>query len=161
MSNTPIINLLRSIFLRTKRTSDKDLKTIVRPDYVNAQRFPADQSARTQPPPNVPGGVHHQLAQNYYLDHDARRAVDPPKVVSSEGKVLIAATEQKLSAAAIGPQVSLGPAQNFGLPPSIRTPGYGYEWKRNQAEELPSQENDEEFPPLERYDAYRKPSAQL
>jgi len=154
MSSSPIIGWIRSILLRTHRVS-KEGKTI-RPDFINQQRFPADQSARTQPQPNVPGGIHHRLAQNYYLDHDARRAVEPPKVLSDDGKILIAAAEQQKWATVVGPQVALGPAQNFGLPARVPTPGLGHEWTRNQADEMPTQQEDDEFPPLQRYDAYRR-----
>lgn len=31
--------------------------------------------------PNLPGGVHHQIADNYYYDRDGRRSVLPPMPV--------------------------------------------------------------------------------
>lgn len=39
-------------------------------------------SSATQPPPDVPGGPHHTVFNNYYCTHDARREVQPPLVVA-------------------------------------------------------------------------------
>ncbi|VDN42586.1 unnamed protein product [Gongylonema pulchrum] len=44
---------------------------------------PDGESARTRPPASLPGGVHHRLANNYYMDRDARRGVEPPKCIYS------------------------------------------------------------------------------
>ncbi len=39
------------------------------------------QSARSQPQPNIPGGVSHVLRNNYYYNRDTRRSSMPPEVV--------------------------------------------------------------------------------
>jgi len=38
-------------------------------------------SPATQPPPDVPGGPHHKVFDNYYYTRDARHEVTPPTVV--------------------------------------------------------------------------------
>lgn len=37
--------------------------------------------ARTQPLPNIPGGVNHKLRNNYYYSRDARRTSRPPEMI--------------------------------------------------------------------------------
>ncbi|XP_050444466.1 NADH dehydrogenase [ubiquinone] 1 alpha subcomplex subunit 7-like [Adelges cooleyi] len=44
-------------------------------------RMANEVSAATQPPPNVPGGPHHKVNNNYYCVRDARHEVTPPIVV--------------------------------------------------------------------------------
>lgn len=38
-------------------------------------------SSPTQPPPNVPGGPHHTVFNNYYCVRDARREVQQPIII--------------------------------------------------------------------------------
>lgn len=39
-------------------------------------------SSPTQPPPDVPGGPHHKVADNYYCVRDARREVTHPLIIA-------------------------------------------------------------------------------
>lgn len=50
-------------------------------------------SAATQPPPNVPGGPHHKVYDNYYCVRDGRREVTPPIIVVDNSTKLI--TDEK------------------------------------------------------------------
>ena len=38
---------------------------------------------RSPPPPSLPGGPAHKLANNYYVSRDLRRDVAPPTILSS------------------------------------------------------------------------------
>jgi len=42
-------------------------------------------SSRFTEQPNLPPGVAHKLAGNYYVNRDQRRSVEPPTVVGSHG----------------------------------------------------------------------------
>uniref|UniRef100_A0A2S2QXF3 NADH dehydrogenase [ubiquinone] 1 alpha subcomplex subunit 7 n=1 Tax=Sipha flava TaxID=143950 RepID=A0A2S2QXF3_9HEMI len=44
-------------------------------------RMVDEVSSPTQPPPDVPGGPHHTVFNNYYCVRDPRREVAPPKVI--------------------------------------------------------------------------------
>ncbi|KAF2366823.1 NADH:ubiquinone oxidoreductase subunit B14.5a [Trinorchestia longiramus] len=51
-------------------------------EVVLNNRWPVQQVARDQPPPNLPGGCSDHLHANYYFSRDARRLVNPPEVVA-------------------------------------------------------------------------------
>lgn len=44
--------------------------------------------SRTQPPPTIPGGVHHKIAANCYFERDFRRTVPPPLTVADSQLLL-------------------------------------------------------------------------
>ncbi|MFH4983319.1 hypothetical protein AB6A40_010028 [Gnathostoma spinigerum] len=157
-SQTPFWTWIRNKLLAVNRQPITPPPGLPGPDgkvvYHNNLRFPNSQSARDQPPPNVPGGVHHKLAENYYLDRDARRSVIPPNpLYASDGRTTrfgnAAGDEIKVEDAV---KVNKGPHENFGL--EAPTPGFGIEWKRNSSEELTTQKFDKNLRLLEKYDSY-------
>lgn len=54
---------------------------------IQGIRFSDEQSKRTQPPPDVPGGPYHKTSEIYYYTHDARREVQPPIVISGTKQI--------------------------------------------------------------------------
>ncbi|KAI8442257.1 hypothetical protein MSG28_005827 [Choristoneura fumiferana] len=97
---SPILQAFRNFLLGRKHTL--------------ALRFEPMLAARTQPPPEIPDGVAHKHAHNYYYTRDARRDVTPPTDVT---KVLLEATNDKgapKAAATVAP-----------------TPGRLYHWDKH------------------------------
>uniref|UniRef100_A0A0N5BU83 NADH dehydrogenase [ubiquinone] 1 alpha subcomplex subunit 7 n=1 Tax=Strongyloides papillosus TaxID=174720 RepID=A0A0N5BU83_STREA len=113
-------------------------------------RFPNTQTTRSPPPPALPNGVYHKLSDNYYLNHDARRSIEPPKAlykIDASGKPIYADQHGKQCDAV----VNKGPGANFGL--GTPTPGFGYEWTRDiKVERFPQQED----PVLRSFEKYDK-----
>ncbi|KHN78281.1 NADH dehydrogenase [ubiquinone] 1 alpha subcomplex subunit 7 [Toxocara canis] len=151
------------VWLRNKLLAVDRLKTtpppgLETPDgkavYHNNLRYPNSQSARTQPPPSLPGGIHHRLSDVYYLERDARRTVMPPSplytVDESGVKYGTPLGEEIPREKAI--QVNKGPGENFGL--EAPTPGFGYEWKRDRSEELATQKYSSDLSYLEKFDRF-------
>ncbi|XP_059610764.1 NADH dehydrogenase [ubiquinone] 1 alpha subcomplex subunit 7 [Phlebotomus argentipes] len=76
-------------------------------EHTIALRFEDGIAARTQPPPDVPGGPAHKLSANYYVNRDARREVQPPTDVN---------------------QALLGEGKSAGEAKKLPTPGKPYPW---------------------------------
>ncbi|VDK86398.1 unnamed protein product [Onchocerca ochengi] len=129
-------------------TSDGESK------FYEMNRFPNTQAARSRPSASLPGGVHHKSSDNYYLERDARRSVQPPKCIystDSHGPVFKSLDGEVISCEA-GTKVEAGLRKNFGL--EAPTPGFGYAWHRNKEDELPTTKYSKDFAALEKYDKF-------
>ena len=52
-------------------------------EHLKTHRYAFELSARSQPQPCLPGGVHsNKFADNYYYERDARRFVERPKILA-------------------------------------------------------------------------------
>jgi NADH dehydrogenase (ubiquinone) 1 alpha subcomplex subunit 7 len=87
-------------------------------EHISALRFEDGVSARTQPPPNLPNGPAHLLAENYYYSRDGRREVRPPAVLADLGRIEISVGGTEA--------VSSGSAVAVGKKPP--TPGKPWQW---------------------------------
>ncbi|KAK3612578.1 hypothetical protein CHS0354_042078 [Potamilus streckersoni] len=76
---TPIIQKFRNYLLRNK--------------YNVNNRYEQEMSKRTQPPPNLPDGPSHKLANNYYCFRDGRREIVPPTKLYVGGRTALPAGE--------------------------------------------------------------------
>ncbi|EFO20357.1 hypothetical protein LOAG_08136 [Loa loa] len=129
-------------------TSDGESK------FYEMNRFPNTQAARSRPSVSLPGGVHHKSFDNYYLDRDARRNVQPSKCIyttDSHGPVFKTLSGETISCEA-ATKVEGDLRKNFGL--ESPTPGFGYAWHRNRDEELPTQKYSKDLAALEKYDKF-------
>ncbi|XP_045160502.2 NADH dehydrogenase [ubiquinone] 1 alpha subcomplex subunit 7-like [Mercenaria mercenaria] len=64
-----------------------------------ALRFPDDLVPRSMPPPALPDGPSHKIADNYYYTRDARREESPPVAVFTAGSTkAIEGVKQPLAA---------------------------------------------------------------
>lgn len=87
-------------------------------EHTNALRFAEGVSARTQPPPNLPEGPAHLLADNYYYSRDGRREVTLPAVLADVGRIAVSAGGTDV--------ISSGSAVAVGRKPP--TPGKPWQW---------------------------------
>ncbi|CAG9530992.1 unnamed protein product [Cercopithifilaria johnstoni] len=122
--------------------------------FYEMNRFPNTQAARSRPSVSLPGGVYHKSSDNYYLDRDARRSVQPPKCIytaDSHGPIFKSIDGEIISFEA-ATEVKAGLRKNFGL--ESPTPGFGYAWHRNKEEELPTPKYSKDLAALEKYDKF-------
>lgn len=87
-------------------------------EHTNALRFAEGVSARTQPPPNLPEGPAHLLANNYYYSRDGRREVRPPVLLADAGRIAVSEGGTEV--------ISSGSAVAVGKKPP--TPGKPWKW---------------------------------
>ncbi|KAK9497280.1 hypothetical protein O3M35_004628 [Rhynocoris fuscipes] len=78
-----LVGIFRDLFLGRK--------------YLSPLRYGPLYAARTQPPPEIPGGPAHKLSNNYYYERDPRREVNPPLLIASGYKQISAPGEGKVA----------------------------------------------------------------
>ncbi|CAB3246321.1 unnamed protein product [Arctia plantaginis] len=97
---SPILQKLRNFLLGREHTTALRSEVLI--------------SARTQPQPEIPDGVSHKHAHNYYYTRDGRREVTPPLNVSQQ--LLEASSDKGAPKAAVN---------------VFRTPGKLYNWDKH------------------------------
>uniref|UniRef100_A0A914CU55 NADH dehydrogenase [ubiquinone] 1 alpha subcomplex subunit 7 n=1 Tax=Acrobeloides nanus TaxID=290746 RepID=A0A914CU55_9BILA len=163
-TQTPLFSWIRDKLLAVKRRPGTGTPGLPTPDgkavFQHPGRFPDSQSARGGYHPQIPGGVHHLIAENYYYDRDGRNSVVPPvplyEVKEDGSAEFNSVTGKKLEATQV--VVNKGPRENFGL--IAPTPGSGYEWQRSRDTEEDTQRYDPNLAHLERYDKFTVSKAQ-
>ncbi|OWF38151.1 NADH dehydrogenase [ubiquinone] 1 alpha subcomplex subunit 7-like [Mizuhopecten yessoensis] len=112
------------VWIRNKLT-----KNII---YKDANRFPDSQSARDQPPPNLPDGPSAKLSDNYFYTRDARCLMGPPKVLfaaSQDQKTLTAGGTVEKASSDVVPKKTMGPTPpGFRLHPEMTPKPYNPKW---------------------------------
>ncbi|XP_063980723.1 NADH dehydrogenase [ubiquinone] 1 alpha subcomplex subunit 7-like [Diachasmimorpha longicaudata] len=92
----PFIQFLRSKWMRGRK-------------HVNHIRWADDIAARTQPPPDLPGGPYHKTTKIYYLTRDARRLVEPPEIIALGKKQITAGSAVTTELKSITPNAAYNP----------------------------------------------------
>ncbi|XP_064386830.1 NADH dehydrogenase [ubiquinone] 1 alpha subcomplex subunit 7-like [Halichondria panicea] len=82
-------------------------------------RTTAVMSSRSPPPPKIPEGPAHRLANNYYVSRDDRRRVTPPQVLSTH-KQLREGSDQLSSGDVTFPQMTTPPTPGLVQDPQWR-----------------------------------------
>ncbi|KRX97007.1 NADH dehydrogenase [ubiquinone] 1 alpha subcomplex subunit 7 [Trichinella pseudospiralis] len=134
--SAPFVKFLLSLLMRFKRY--KQNGEFVRDGYVNCLRYADEISSRSLPPPALPYGINRKISHNYYYDRDARRSVQPPRLIGEDVLQLTSSKKDRKNAF-------------ISLPYPV--PGVGYAWKRDASEELKQTKYDPSLKELERYDA--------
>ncbi|CAD5111875.1 DgyrCDS1138 [Dimorphilus gyrociliatus] len=87
---TPLISRIRNFMAGRK--------------IMEHQRFEQTISPRTQPPPNIPGGIAHHLSHNNYFLRDGRRIANAPTNSYSSSKLISAVSEEPSTVASRTPR---------------------------------------------------------
>jgi len=115
-------------FLRKMRT------WLMGRDVMLNNRWNAQMSPRSIPPPNPPKGPSHKLSANYYYTRDARRRIGPPTVVASnsaQGGMGLLPLESKAQSSETGLATSVPktPGPNYDPPLHLNLQNENYIYK--------------------------------
>ncbi|MCP9262386.1 hypothetical protein DINM_004565 [Dirofilaria immitis] len=153
---TPIIVWLRdklNAIYRDRTTPPPGLPTSDgESKFYEMNRFPNTQAARSRPSVSLPGGIHHKSSDNYYLDRDVRRSVQPQNVYIPQILMARFSKASMTKHCEVTAKTEAGLRKNFGL--EAPTPGFGYAWHRNKEDELPTPKHSKDFAALEKYDKF-------